>query len=80
MIIHRTGYALFYKETDKAQIILDCIRSSGNAAKIYHQIKNGQIEKSYTYQNKQLLTQITTRQDKIKTLNQRNIAKGKSYE
>lgn len=44
MIVHRTTFGFYDLASDEAKIIQDCIRSSGNASKVYHRVNvNGDI-------------------------------------
>ena len=75
MIIHRTSYGFYDKNSDEKKIIDDCKRSNGNASKVYHKIdSNGEIiTTKYFDEDTELLKICTTSIEmKIKSKLQRH--------
>ena len=75
MIVHRTTYGFYDKNTDEKKIIDDCKRSLGNASKIYHKIdSDGEIitTKYFDSETKELKICTTSIEMKIKSKLQRH--------
>ena len=75
MIIHRTTYGFYDKNSDEKKIIDDCKKSNGNASKVYHKIdSNGEIisTKYFDSDTEELKICTTSIEMKIKSKLQRH--------